>query len=175
MNPNELQKLKDRAPLPVFILLILLFLPSILIEPELTALDTAADSYQNQVKAASVAVKTHQNNGRNNLKLQQLKSIREDLMRILPDEADLPDLIDRLQKLAGECDVLLQEVRYDFSREFEKLSVPSYQLHMNLNAEYASMRKFLAAVESLNSPVIINEIVLIEGKRYALTMRLPVK
>ncbi|MDD3148956.1 MAG: hypothetical protein PHD82_16805, partial [Candidatus Riflebacteria bacterium] len=65
--------------------------------------------------------------------------------------------------------------RYEFSREFDKLNVPSYRLQMNLKADYNNMRGFLAAVENLESPVIISEIVLIEGTRYALTMRLPVK
>lgn len=175
MNPNELQKLKDRAPLPVFILLILFFLPSMLVDPEFEALDAAADSYQEQAKIAAAAVRNRQNNDRNNEKLLHLKTAREEMMQVFPNEAALPDLIDKLQQLAGKCKVALLEVRYDFSREFEKLSVPSYRLQMNLNAEYSDMRSFLAAVESLDSPVIINEIVLIEGKRYALTMRLPVK
>ena len=66
-------------------------------------------------------------------------------------------------------------MRYEFSKEFDRLEVPSYRLQMNLRADYANMRNFLAAVENLDSPVIINEIVLIEGARYALTMRLLVK
>lgn len=175
MNPNELKKLKERAPLPLFILLVLFFLPTMLIEPQNEALNTTAASYAEVIKGARLAVRNRENFLDQSHRLQHLKNLREETRGILPAEADLPALIDRLQQLAGSTGVSLDEVHYEFNEEFDKLEVPSYRLQMNLRADYANMRSFLAAVENLDSPVIINEIVLIEGTRYALTMRLLVK
>ncbi len=175
MNPNELKKLKERAPLPLFILLVLFFLPTMLIEPQNEALDTAAASYAGVVSSARTAVNNRENFLDQSHRLRHLKNLREETGALLPAEADLPAMIDRLQQLAGATGVFLEEVRYEFNEEFDRLEVPSYRLQMNLKADYANMRNFLAAVENLDSPVIINEIVLIEGARYALTMRLLVK
>ncbi len=175
MNPNELKKLKELAPLPIFLLIILFFLPSMLIDPENEALNAAAASYQGAVNVARSAVRNRVVTAEQNQKMQQLTAAREEMLVKMPDEAALPAMIDKLQQLAAGNNVSLEEVRYDFSREFDKLSVPSYRLQMNLKADYSSMRSFLAEIENLDSPVIINEIVLIEGTRYALTMRLLVK
>jgi len=175
MNPNELKKLKERAPLPLFILMVLFFLPTMMIEPQNEALNTAAASYAEVVRSARAAVNNRENFLDQSHRLQHLKNLREETGSLLPAEADLPVMIDRLQQLAGSAGVSLEEVRYEFNEEFDKLEVPSYRLQMNLRADYANMRNFLAAVENLDSPVIINEIVLIEGARYALTMRLLVK
>ena len=175
MNPNELKKLKERAPLPLFILLVLFFLPTMLIEPQNEALHTTAASYAEAVRGARLAVRNRENFLDQSHRLQHLKNLLAETDALLPAEADLPALIDRLQQLAGSAGVSLEEVRYEFSKEFDRLEVPSYRLQMNLRADYANMRNFLAAVENLDSPVMINEIVLIEGARYALTMRLLVK
>ena len=175
MNPNELKKLKERAPLPLLILIILFFLPSLLVEPENQALNAAAESCQAAVKAARTAVRNRETCKVQHDKLQRLQKIHADVSALLPEESQLPGIIDRLQKIAIASSVSLEEVRYDFSPEFDKLAVPSYSLKMNLKADYAGMRSFLAAIENLESPVIIQEIVLIEGARYAMTMRLLVK
>lgn len=175
MNPNELKKLKDLAPLPLFMLLVLFFLPSMLLDPQNEELNAAAASYHNAVQTARNAVLNRDTSTEQNQKMSRLTAVRQEMLTALPDEASLPALIDKLQQLAIANDTSLEEVRYEFSREFDKLNVPSYRLQMNLKADYNNMRGFLAAVENLESPVIISEIVLIEGTRYALTMRLPVK
>ncbi len=175
MNPNELRKLKERAPLPLVVLFILFLLPTILIEPENLALNAAAESCQAAVKSARAAVRNREANKAQKEKLQHLQSIRRDFQAVLPVESQLPAIIDQLQQLAAGNAVSLEEVRYEFNDEFDKLAVPSYRLQMNLKADYAGMRSFLAAVESLESPVLIQEIVLIEGTRYALSMRLLTK
>ncbi len=175
MNPNELRKLKERAPLPLIVLLILFLLPSILIEPENQALNAAAESCDAAVKSARAAVRNREAYRVQTEKLQHLLSVRQDFQAVLPAESRLPAIIDQLQQLALASSVSVEEVRYEFNHEFDKLPVPSYRLQMNLKAEYSGMRSFLAAIENLESPVIIQEIVLIEGSRYALTMRLLVK
>ncbi|HPT45535.1 MAG TPA: type 4a pilus biogenesis protein PilO [Candidatus Rifleibacterium sp.] len=105
----------------------------------------------------------------------ELQKIHADVSALLPEESQLPGIIERLQKIAITSNVSLEEVRYEFTTEFDKLPVPSYSLKMNLKSDYASMRTFLSTIENLDSPVIIQEIVLVEGGRYAMTVRLLVK
>lgn len=175
MNPNEMKKLKEKAPFPLFLLLVLFFLPSLLIDPEIVGLQANTESYQSALKTARAAVKSRASLVAQNEKMQKLAGIKKDMFTVIPEESALPGLIDTLQQIAQRSAVSLEDVRYEFSREYEKLKVPAYKVHMNLKADYASMRSFLAEVENLDSPVIINEIVLTEGARYALTMRLLVK
>ncbi|HNX74665.1 MAG TPA: type 4a pilus biogenesis protein PilO [Candidatus Rifleibacterium sp.] len=175
MNPNELKKLKERAPLPLLILVILFFLPSLLVEPQNEALKAAAESCHAAVKAAKTAVRNRETCKVQIDKLQRLQKIHADVSALLPEESQLPGIIERLQKIAITSNVSLEEVRYEFTTEFDKLPVPSYSLKMNLKSDYASMRTFLSTIENLDSPVIIQEIVLVEGGRYAMTVRLLVK
>lgn len=175
MNPNEMKKLKELAPLPLFLLLILFLFPSMLIDPQDEALKAGAESYRTALGAARAAVKNRDSFAQLSAKMGNLESIKSSVAAVLPEEASLPEMIDTLHRLAGQTSVSLEDVRYEFHREYEKLKVPAYQLHMNLRADYAGMRSFLAEIENLASPVIINEIVLTEGSRYALTMRLLVK
>lgn len=163
------------APFPVILLIILFFLPSFLIEPEKEALKANAAAYISASKKAGLALKNREKYQKEKEKLAQLELIHADLKKVIPDESVLPSFIDTLHALADKSSVSLEDVRYTFNKEYDKLKVPSYQVMMGLNADYAGVRAFLAELESLDMPVIVTEVVLAEGSRYAITMRLLVK
>lgn len=175
MNPNEINKLKEKAPLPLMFLLLLFFLPAFLLEPEVAALKSSSKSLDATLKKARADVILHADLEAKHLRCGKLEKVEQHLMTILPQESTLPAFIDTLHSLAKNNFVTMESVTYSYQKEYEKLLVPCYQIIMNLNAGYPDMRKFLAAVESLQTPVIVNEVVLTEGNRYVLTMRLLVK
>lgn len=175
MNPNEINKLKEKAPWPLFMLLMLFFLPAFLLEPEVAALNSSSKSFDASLKKARADVVSRANLEMKQARLNSLEKIHQAMQVDIPEESSLPALIDSLQNIAAANAVSLESVTYTLQKEYEKLAVPGYQIIMNLSAGYPDMRKFLAAVESLKTPIIVNEIVLSENNRYVLTMRLLVK
>jgi Tfp pilus assembly protein PilO len=172
MNPNEISKLKDKAPLPLFFLVVLFFLPSIILEPEAADLKSAAMRFDNCLKSARNAIVVREKLRHRTERKQRLDEVRGELERIIPQETALPQLIDELYRLAVDNSVLLDNVSYSVQKEYEKLLVPGCRIVMNLSSNYMNMRNYIAAIENLKFPVLINEVVLSESNRYVLTMRL---
>ncbi|MBU1105630.1 MAG: type 4a pilus biogenesis protein PilO [Candidatus Riflebacteria bacterium] len=175
MNPNELAKLKEKAPLPLILLLLLFFLPAFLLEPETAALNATASGFDASLKKAKDLRLLHEKYTQQNTRLKRLQQINSQLLENIPQEAALPGMIDKLHNTAAACSVVVENVHYSFSRQYEKLDVPGYEISMNLSAGYDGIRRLLAELETMPSPVLIKEVVLTESQRYVLTMRLLVK
>jgi len=175
MNPNEINKLKEKAPLPLLIILILFFIPELLLKPEADNFQSANNAYDLSLNTAREKVRSDSDLQRRFARLNQTREILQKINAVLPQASALPDLITKLHLLASENSVVLEEVSYSMQKQFERLDVPGYRIIMSLSAGYSQMRSFLEAVENMESPVIINEIFMTESGRYALTIRMLTK
>ncbi|PKL44130.1 MAG: hypothetical protein CVV42_19525 [Candidatus Riflebacteria bacterium HGW-Riflebacteria-2] len=175
MNPNEMAKLKEKAPIPLLLLLLLFFLPAFLLDPELEALQKSAIVYDTSLKKARVLRLQREKYRQQGERLQKLEQIKSDLFAKIPQESALPEMIDRLHATAASSSVIVDKVRYSFSREYEKLTVPGYDITMHLSSDYDGVRALLAALETMPTPILIEEILMTESRRYVLTMRLLVQ
>lgn len=175
MNPNELAKLKEKAPVPLLLLLLLLFLPAFLLEPEMDVLKKSANKFDVSLKKARDLRNLRDKYTQQNERLDSLAKIKSDLMELIPQESALPEMIDKVHSTALACSVVVENVKYSFSREYERLKVPGYDISMQLSSSYEGIRKMLAELEAMPTPVLIKEVVMIEAQDYVLTMRLLVK
>lgn len=175
MNPNEINKLKEKAPFPLLILLILFFMPGFLLNPEIEEFKRGNSAHDLSLNKARGRVKADGDLQGKIARLNATRQIMQNVKAVVPDESELPGLINRLHKLANEHSVELEDVTYAMQKKFENLEVPGYRIIMSLTAGYTQMRGFLEAVESMESPVLINEILLTETGKYALTIRMLTK
>lgn len=175
MNPNEMAKLKEKAPMPLLLLLILFFLPAFLLEPEMEVLKKSAQNFDASLKKARVILKQRDKYAQQKVRLEQLKLMNSQLFGVIPQETSLPEMIDKLHSTAAACSVVVEDVRYAFSRDYEKLRVPGYDISMHLSAGYGGIRQLLAELEAMPTPVLIKEVVMTEAQRYVLSLRLLVK
>ncbi len=134
MNPNEINKLKEKIPLPLLILLIMLFVPGIFINPEFDELKSSSNVFDATLKRARTQVKTDVEVHEKLLRINSIKTIMNKVDAAIPLESTLPDLINRLQRLASDNSVQLEDVSYSMQKQFEKLDVSGYRIIMSLTA-----------------------------------------
>lgn len=175
MNPNEMAKLKEKAPVPLLLLLLLFFLPAFVIEPEAELLDKSSSKYDNSLKKARDLRHLHEEYRLQSQRLEKLEQIKSELFAIIPQESALPEVIDRLHAMAASCSVVVDRVQYSFSRTYERMNVPGYDISMKLTSDYDGVRSLLAELEAMSTPVLIKEVVMTEAQSYVLTLRLLVK
>jgi hypothetical protein len=175
MNPNEVSKLKEKAPVPLILLLLLFFLPAFLLDPEIDSLKQSTKIYETSLKKARGLRRLREQYKQQGRRLEMLEQIKSDLFAVVPQESALPEIIDRLHATAASCSVVVDNVRYSFSREYEKLAVPGYDISMNLSSGYDGVRAMLAELEAMPAPFLIKEILMTESRHYVLSMRLLVK
>jgi len=175
MNPNELAKLKEKAPVPLLLLLLLFFLPAFVLEPEMDALKQSSKVYDASLKRARDLRHLREKYIQQSRRLVRLEQIKGELFSLIPQESALPEMIDLLHATAAASSVVVENVQYSFSREYEKLAVPGYDITMNLSSNYEGVRTLLAELEAMPTPVLIKEVLMTESRRYVLTMRLLVK
>lgn len=175
MNPNEIAVLKRHLPYPLILLLIMLFIPMLVIEPFEENLQTVVAEYEAQTKKAGTLRKQRATIDVANAKFSSLKEIKEKAMQFIPAESELPDIIERLVELASNNSVAMEDVSYNLVTSYEGMNAPAFDINMSLVASYDGMRAFLADVESIENPMIITEIVVVEGNRYSLNFKQLVK
>jgi len=175
MNPNEMAKLKEKAPVPLVLLLILFFLPAFVLDPEIATLKQSTKIYDTSLKKARDLRRLREKYNQQSRRLEMLEQIKSNLFAVIPQESALPEMIDRLHATAASCSVIVDNVRYSFSREYEKLYVPGYDINMNLSSGYDGVRSMLAELEAMPTPFLIKEILMTESRHYVLSMRLLVK
>lgn len=175
MNPNEINKLKEKAPIPIFLLLILFFLPTFFLEPEQDSLKSLISAYDNDLKKARAQLIARTDYSLKSEKLELLEKSLNKLREMIPSDDRLPGFINSLQGLAKKNSVSLEEVNYTFQKDFEKLDIPSYMIMMNLSADYSQIKEFLNDVEALPFPLVISDLLLNKGSNYVMKMRLLVK
>jgi Tfp pilus assembly protein PilO len=175
MNPNEINKLKEKAPFPIIILVLLLFIPAFLIEPESFALNENAQNYDLLLKRCHKNMKNRERYREENEKSQKLTQVYNQIESQLPEAAKMPAIIDRIDLVARQNDVLIDDVSYSINKTFDGLEVPSFNISMNLKAYYQDMRKFVTILEGLDFPMVIAEIVASQGQTYRIILKQLVK
>ncbi len=175
MNPNEINKLKEKAPLPLFVLIVLFFLPTFFLEPEQANLNSLISAYDNDLKQARMSLMARKDYSLKSDKLIKLENALNSLREMIPPDKNLPGFINSLQELARKNSVILEEVNYSYQKEFEKLDIPSYMIMMNLSADYSEIKAFLNDIEKMPLPLVVSDLLLNRGNSYVMKMRLLVK
>lgn len=175
MNPNELKVLKQKSPLPVLASLLIFFGSSMLIEPEFQQIRKNENRFDSQIQSFASSRKAENEYLTLNNKIVKLKEIKSEALKYLPKKSDLAYIMDQIAGFAENNNVSMMSVVYSFEQEFESMSVPAHLTRIELHGDYSDIRGFIADIESLESPVLISEIVLIQGSRYDITLRLLVK
>lgn len=175
MNPNEIRKLKEKAPFPIFILVLLMFLPSFILQPQEEELNEKVAAYDALLKSSRVARarRTSFTAGQN--RLQQLKAVCKNIDSQLPEASELPQIIDSINAVAKQNSVLVKDVSYAFSEKMGRLSVPCYSIVMNFDSYYEDMRRFVVELENLPMPLLVEEIFVSSGRNYRVTLKQLVK
>ncbi len=175
MNPNEIRKLKEKAPFPLIILVVLMFLPSFLIQPERDLYVERIKEYDAQLKKARGEITRRSGYNLEQSRLNRLKTIRAGIDEQLPSIEMLPQVIDSIGKMAAEFSVELKDVTYANGDPENRVMVPCITLNMNVEALYENMRRFVCSLENLKYPLIVEEIVVSAGRSYRLTLKQLVK
>lgn len=175
MNPNEISKLKEKAPFPLLVLLVLLLLPSFLFQPEGEKLQANISQYDSLLKKGRESIKKRSVIKMANQKLESLKASLKNVNNQLLKPSILPQVIDTINMVAESNSVLLESVDYKFNEGFDGLGIPCFSITMNLDAYYEDMRRFIAEIENLKYPLVVAEIVATAGKNYTVILRQLVK
>jgi Tfp pilus assembly protein PilO len=175
MNPNEINKLKEKAPLPVFILVVLFFLPALLVGPENDLLVENGNKYDAQLKRSRIARRKKTQYKIDNEKMAKLNDIHGKINEQLPAASVLPGIIESINEAAEQNQVLLKNVNYKFNDSFDGLKVPNFNITMNLEAYYENIRRFITRIENLQYPLVVAEVFVSEGKTYSITLKQLVK
>lgn len=175
MNPNEIKKLKEKAPFPIIILIVLFFLPALIFQPEKDLLAERISAYQGLLKKAKLSRDRKREYEKTAAKFAALTKARQDIFAQLPDTQMLPQIIDNINALAVKNSVNVGRVTYDFNETLEKVYLPFFNINMQFEAYYENMRRFVADLESLQYPLLVEEIVVSGGKSYRLTLKQLVK
>jgi Tfp pilus assembly protein PilO len=175
MNPNEINKLKAKAPFPIFVLLILLVLPTFVLQPEQDRLSEQVDSYNSLLKKSRKNLGLRTSYEKDNDKLEAINAVAQSVSQQLPESSALPQIIDMLGQLAEKNSIFLQSVNYGYSDKIDDLEVPNFTISMRLDAYYNNMRQFIAELENLQYPLMVTEVVVSAGKTYTVTLKQLVK
>ncbi|GAB4279957.1 MAG: hypothetical protein Kow0029_24220 [Candidatus Rifleibacteriota bacterium] len=175
MNPNEIKKLKEKAPFPIIVLLMLFFLPPFLLTPESELLNENISGYDSLLKKARQNHEKRYQYRQKKEALDHLKSIHAEIQSQLPSKDMLPEIIDEINNNANKNSVYLASVNYFSGEKINGIKIDNYRIIMNLTAFYEDMRRFIAALESMRYPLMVSEVVVTEGRNYNITLRQLVK
>ena len=175
MNPNELRKLKERAPLPILMIFILLMAPSFLLESHDQMLNLAETGYSQLLTKASKLIKKKVIAIKQKKKMDQLNAEFDRVNFRLATRDSLPDLIDKFYAISRKHSLTVRSVNYDFQKKMGKYNFPGYKISFVIKAGYSGMRKFLEEVENLDRPIIISEVVASENDSYHISIQQLVK
>ncbi|MGM0598273.1 MAG: type 4a pilus biogenesis protein PilO [Candidatus Rifleibacteriota bacterium] len=175
MNPNEIRKLKEKAPFPLIILVILIILPTFLIEPQEEKLNGQISKYKSLLRKSRKNLKRRKTYKQQRTKLQKLDAVLANINKELPENSKLPEIINAINEVAEYNFVFIEFVRYELNSSFDGLNIPCYTISMSLEADYSNIRHFIAGLESLPNPLILSEIVAASGKNYKVKLKQLVK
>ncbi|MBF0502960.1 MAG: hypothetical protein HQM09_22685 [Candidatus Riflebacteria bacterium] len=174
MNPVELRKLRDWAPLPFVITVIMFFAPGFIIAPVEDNLAASWRAFDQNIKAASDLVRKRTDDREMTERNAKLREGLSRMDRWLPPADFLPNVIDEMNKLAKASGVRLTSVNYGFDKAVRSTSgngstmPPRISILLRLRADYAAMRAFLLAIESLPFPLLPIEIVAGENREFTI-------
>ncbi len=176
MNPKEVQRLRERAPFPLVVTLIMFFAPQFLIDPQVENLETTGKTFDGLV--TQVRGSLRQRTIDRGLAARRAEVVREmdRLGAWLPPEDYLPALIDQFNALAGITGVEIRSVVYRFPPTVpEGGQSRRVDIHLALAASYRAMRTFLQAVEGLPSPLVLTEVVANQDQTFTVSLQHLVK
>ena len=172
MNPIELQKLKEWAPLPILITVILYFSPGYIIGP-----------LEENLVASSKTLETSLKNTRGTLIQRdedrvlstKLAGLRHRLGKVdawLPPTTFMPNVIEEFHALAAVAGVKIAAVTYGFDqgRRDTVMMPPRIAVNLQLEADYTAVRAFMQAIESLPFPLVPVELNAASDKQYQLEL-----
>ncbi|MFZ2960338.1 MAG: hypothetical protein WA705_25940 [Candidatus Ozemobacteraceae bacterium] len=189
MNPVELRKLRDWAPLPIVIIVIMYFAPAALIEPVEDNLRATLRAFDQNIMAAADTLHKRTEDRDVATRASQMRVRLDRMDRWLPPADFLPNVIDEMNGLAKLVGVKLSSVDYRFDKAARIEGAgsdngggnsggsvfgsggsvgmpPRVSLKLRLRADYAAMRTFLQAIESLPFPLVPVEIVAGENREF---------
>ena len=177
MNPHELRKLKNKAPLANVVLLIAsIVIPYFYLEPQIERENDISASFDKEISDSIQFIKQ--------AKVARVRADRaskvygsvNEIVGYLPARKSLPEVIDAFYDLANKSGLFVTDVKYEMSKGEKKFNVPSFLIKFTLKAKYDELRKFLAGLEKMNKyPLIIQEIVASSGGTYSISIRQLVK
>lgn len=170
INPTEVRKLRDKAPLPVLITLIMYFAPSFVLVPHFENLSVTETSYDATLKTASEVRQQKSSDAVLKEKYARLASEAAALDTWLPPESDLPILIDRINETASLLGIDISSVRYEIDRSTATKLPPCVTLRFDLNSDYVGIRAFMQAVKGIRMPLLITEVTANEDRNFTISM-----
>lgn len=170
MNPSEIKKLKQKAPLPFLITLIMYFAPSFILIPHFDNLSVTEASYDASLKTASEAISQKLDNTLLMEKYARLSSEAAALDKWLPPESDLPVLIDRVHNTASQLGIDISSVQYGLDRSPGTKLPPCVTIRFDLNADYIGIRAFLQAVKGIQMPLLITDVTANDNLNFTISM-----
>lgn len=175
MNPNEIKKLKEKAPFPIIVLVILLILPTFFIAPLEENLNNQISKFKSLLRKSRKNLKKRETYKKQKNELKKLNSVLDNIQKELPEDSELPEIINTINDVAEHHYVFIEFVRYELDSSFDGLNIPCYTISMNLEADYSNIRHFIAGLESLPNPLMLSEIVVASGKNYKVKLKQLVK
>jgi Tfp pilus assembly protein PilO len=175
MNPNEINKLKEKAPFPVIVLVILFILPAFFITPQQEKLSDQISKYKSLLSKSRKNLKRRDTYEQQKNELEKLDTALGNIHKELPEDSELPEIINAINEVAEYNYVFIEFVTYELNSSFDGLKIPCYTISMNLEADYSNIRHFIAGLESLPNPLILSEIVAASGKNYKVKLKQLVK
>ncbi len=175
MNPNEIRKLKEKAPFALIVLFILFFLPATILQPEKDLLREKVEKYDSLLKSARKNQKKRVAFIEEAKKLETFSEINRGILQQLPGVDLLPHIIDKINAAAEKNSVLVKDVTYRLEDRIEKLQAPCFSIAMNLDAYYENVRRFIVDIENLQFPLLVSEISGSGGTSYRINLKQLVK
>ncbi len=175
MNPNEMNKLKEKAPFAFILLLLAVFIPSIFVGPIDDGLVQKDDAYKTALKKSKKALDLSIKGKEDSKRFSELSNAQGNVENILPDRGNLPEIIEEIHSKAGKNSALIRNVRYEFTREIDGFKAPSFHIQFQITANYKDFRRFIAELECLKYPLIIREIIAANKSNYSVSVQQMVK
>ena len=173
MNPIELRKLKERAPLPIIITVILLAAPGYLLGPQYEKLAATETMFDQAVVNAKDSLNQRSEDARLRARQKVLKADLGRLERWMPPADYLPAIVEEVNTLAGILGVRISSVYYQSGDRGPTAGLPPrLRLSLQIQADYAAMRGFLQALEGLPFPLLPVEITAERGQAFLIELLL---
>jgi Tfp pilus assembly protein PilO len=170
MNPAEMRKLSEWAPLPILITVILWFAPPYIVGPkadylaqEASALSTTLKGVRNSFRQQAESITaTH--------RLATLSGRLAMLDQWLPPEDQLPVVIEILRDLADVQGLIFESGAYSFAIQRPKDGLPKVEVAAQVRGEYPALRRFVQTLEGLPFPLLVTEIAMNDPRSYSISL-----
>jgi len=177
MNPHELNKLKNRAPLAILLIFVAsVLIPYLYLDPLIARANEISTSFDKEIADSIRYIKKAKVLRKKSARSRKLFDSLSQIASSLPAKRSLPAVIDTFHDLAKSSGLIITDVKYEMSEFDKKFKVPSIIIKFRIKAEYNELRQFLAGLEKMNNyPLLIHEIVASSGGTYSISIRQLVK